>query len=299
MESKLKTIEKIWTGNWFALIEDAEDERRNWHLRMDNDQWRKHCKNLIQTWIGDLRGCFDYLDRMDAQRAEAREQGSNPEPEAEAPSMMDAAVTFRIWRNMVEEPWKYGDEDWEEWLRWNSELATKPGRWRQAAFWWRLQDEVDAKVHDEVAVKIQAAVRGHLVRSNVPFRDCALCLAHRICPIQMGVDAICRDCAAEQAPPHSECEVHTRICCWCSACLPADSTRPNFCSAACEAEYMRNWYDDSDSDSEDGADPSAWDPVDTPRFCAWCLAAIERSNSCRFCDPECEYDYNVDAWRGR
>ena len=49
------------------------------------------------------------------------------------------------------------------------------------------------------ATTIQAAVRGHLVRSSSPFLDCCMCLAHTVCPLQTDHGMMCRNCA-EQGP---------------------------------------------------------------------------------------------------
>ena len=46
---------------------------------------------------------------------------------------------------------------------------------------------------------IQAVVRGHLVRSRVTFRDCCMCLSHRISPLKTDVGMMCSECA-EQGP---------------------------------------------------------------------------------------------------
>jgi hypothetical protein len=55
-----------------------------------------------------------------------------------------------------------------------------------------------ARIHS-AATKIQAAVRGHQTRSHLPFLNCCMCLAHRICPLETHVGMMCRACA-EQGP---------------------------------------------------------------------------------------------------
>jgi hypothetical protein len=44
------------------------------------------------------------------------------------------------------------------------------------------------------ANKIQAVVRGYLVRCNNPHLDCCMCLSHRISPLKTRVGYMCRDC---------------------------------------------------------------------------------------------------------
>jgi len=58
-----------------------------------------------------------------------------------------------------------------------------------------------ARIHG-AATKIQAAVRGHLVRSESPCLNCCMCLAHTICPLETDNGMMCRACADQG--PHEE-----------------------------------------------------------------------------------------------
>jgi hypothetical protein len=58
-------------------------------------------------------------------------------------------------------------------------------------------------LRNDAATVIAAAVRGHQIRSNSPFLNCCMCLAHRICPLQTDVGMMCRGCA-EQGPYDEE-----------------------------------------------------------------------------------------------
>jgi len=58
-------------------------------------------------------------------------------------------------------------------------------------------------LRNNAATVIAAAVRGHQIRSNSPFLNCCMCLAHRICPLQTDVGMMCRGCA-EQGPYDEE-----------------------------------------------------------------------------------------------
>lgn len=182
-------------------------------------------------------------------------------------------VAFAVWRDMAEEPEKYG-EDIAEWLTLDAQLRAGPGHWRVHAYWLSKEAELEAKeleaqepwralfsrIAAEAAVKgqrewfrrdmrrilkahrkterkqtkaaikiqaawrgflgrkraakkakkaakkakkaatlIQAAVRGHQTRSQQDFRDCCLCLTHRICPLKTDVGMMCRECG-EQGP---------------------------------------------------------------------------------------------------
>jgi hypothetical protein len=156
-------------------------------------------------------------------------------------------VAFAAWRDMVDEPEKYGSDLENEWLALDAELRAGSGHWRLEAHWLSKEAELEealanaqltwrdiftrvarlaaqkgerewfrrdvhrilkanrkaarkqVKVANKAATKIQAAIRGHLARSNANFRDCCMCLAHRVCPLQTDVGMMCRDCA-EQGP---------------------------------------------------------------------------------------------------
>ena len=156
------------------------------------------------------------------------------EPVAQEPVNRD----LRVWRDMVEEPEKYGD-DIVEWLELDAKLRSSPGFWRIEAYWlekvaaqdnaiaeaqspWRV---IYAKVATEAAwagarawavrdikrhvarlrkavVTIQAAVRGHQARTRMNFRDCCMCLAHTVCPLLTDVGMMCRKCGEDG--PHSD-----------------------------------------------------------------------------------------------
>ena len=153
------------------------------------------------------------------------------EPVAQEPINRD----LRVWRDMVEEPEKYGD-DIVEWLELDAKLRSSPGFWRIEAYWlekiaaeekalaeeqgpwrriysslvrqavweggrrWAVRDikRHAARIRNAI-VCIQSAVRGHLVRNRMKFRDCCMCLSHRVCPLKTSVGMMCRACA-EQGP---------------------------------------------------------------------------------------------------
>jgi len=50
------------------------------------------------------------------------------------PVYIRSVSNFNVWKDMAEEPWKYGD-DIEDWLDLDAELQQAPGRWRLEAFW--------------------------------------------------------------------------------------------------------------------------------------------------------------------
>lgn len=120
-----------------------------------------------------------------------------------------ANIGYAEWKDMVEEPWKYGD-DIGDWLELDAELRQGPGRWRIEAYWiekerqqnwerleamlWKAWDDYLAR-KEKMVVKIQALVRGHLVRNRIPWRDCCMCLAHHVSPIKTDVGYMCSQCS--------------------------------------------------------------------------------------------------------
>lgn len=131
-----------------------------------------------------------------------------------SPQPMNAE--FSLWRDMAEEPSKYGD-DIGDWLVLDDELRAGPGRWRVDAYWRKEQQAVDwANLQhlldmawyrfltrkERFVVRIQALWRGYSVRQRIPWRDCCMCLAHHISSIETEVGFMCRECA--QDGPHSD-----------------------------------------------------------------------------------------------
>ena len=144
-------------------------------------------------------------------------------------------IEFGLWRDMVENPAMYGDSI-VEWLELNETLTKGSGRWRLGAYWLKVADEEEQKTDEEqeawraiystvakkaalegmrrwfqrdiaamkkrihtATVGLQAVVRGHQARVRQPFRDCCMCLSHRISPLKADVGYMCRGCA-EQGP---------------------------------------------------------------------------------------------------
>ena len=142
---------------------------------------------------------------------------------------------FALWKDMVENPCQYGD-DIVEWLDLNEQLLKTRKSWKIERY-WRARDEEKARKESALqaewrsvfspiakeaatlgarrwvqrdiqaclrrfrtaATTIQAAVRGHQARSKQTFRDCCMCLSHRISPLKTDVGHMCRGCA-EQGP---------------------------------------------------------------------------------------------------
>lgn len=136
--------------------------------------------------------------------------------EVEYRSVQPVNVGFAAWKDMADEPWKYGD-DIEDWLDLDTELRNAPGRWRLDAYWLAVQQRQDwerllgmlrrawndyLSRKDRMATRIQAVVRGHLARNKILWRDCCMCLAHHVSPIKTDVGFMCKKCSEDG--PHSD-----------------------------------------------------------------------------------------------
>jgi hypothetical protein len=272
---------------------EEDDRQATRLLRLSAAEWKEEGMRMIRAFRGrDVRPLLAYLDRVDRDRAayaakEAQVVVRRPRTEFE--------VDFAIWKDMIEEPAKYGD-DICEWLALNEKLTHGSGRWRLAAHWTELQAEEDAKAEALVApwralysqcakeaavagerawcrrdvkryvarirnavVTIQAAVRGHQVRTASPYLNCCMCLSHRICPLKTDVGMMCRSCA-EQGPYDEE-------------------TGP----IADPWSEFRADYVDLAPDAEN-------------RKCHWCTLPL-LEGQWTFCDGDCEYSFNKEEWR--
>ena len=218
---------------WFDIMIEQEERVEARRLRMSAAEWKEEQTRMLRSWRGkDVRSCIAEIERIDRRR---RAPPARPVPVVAPRPRTEFDVEFAIWKDMIEEPAKYGD-DIVEWLALDEKLTRGPGRWRLAAYWTQVQAEEDAKeealvapwrkLYSQVAkeaafagerawirrdvkrivnrvrnavVTIQAAVRGHLARNKQPFRDCCMCLSHRTCPLKTDAGMMCRGCA-EQGP---------------------------------------------------------------------------------------------------
>ena len=123
-------------------------------------------------------------------------------------------VGFAVWKDMVEEPWKYGD-DIGDWLVLDAELRAGPGRWRLEAYWMQVEqrqnwERLEAMLwkawndyltrKERAVVRIQAAVRGQFPLGEDAF--------HRLADEPGGVES--RNHHAQRGRPacHRQCRCH-------------------------------------------------------------------------------------------
>ncbi len=310
---------------WFDMIVAEEEARANRLGRMTDAQWKQEAKNIIATWRGDLRDCLNTLDRMEAEREKAK-AATVPSPHVRTEWERD----FALWRDMVDEPEKYGD-DIVEWLELDAKLRAQSGHWRLNAYWFEKDAEVEAKQAEEAretaATRIQALVRGHQSRNGSMFRDCCMCLAHRICPLKTDVGMMCRACAEDG--PHADL----------TGCAdPWDWFRSDYTDLApvpVLTESDDSESDDSESDADSEAPPEK-DYTPEPRgvrnrlhefphnrhyeceweeddkgTCLWCGTMFRRPysgvwksgpNELGFCSNECDrnrYCWKRMKWAGK
>ena len=226
-------------GDWLV----AEDERRrDYYLNLSDAEWEEVARNHLRSYRGDIRAAVAWVDRVSARRV-ARAKAMAEALRPVQPTALD--ITFQAWKDMVEEPWKYGEDDWAEWLAMDEELEKSPKRWRVAAFWQAKQDEADkvaraafvqmlvdaqARFVARMATRIQAAWRGHRVRDIQPQLNCGICLKHTPSPYEANGVHMCFNCAFEELPLPPRCAM-------CG--IPMEE-RPDdkFCSGECHTDYM-------------------------------------------------------------
>jgi hypothetical protein len=329
---------------WYDIIVDEEERQTARVLRMSAGEWKAEQTRMLRSWRGkDVRVCIAEIERLERRRSAP---APRPVPVVVRRPRTEFDVDFAIWKDMIEEPAKYGD-DICEWLALDEKLTRGPGRWRLAAYWTQIQAEEDAKAEALVApwrklysqcaaeaavagerawirrdikrivdrvrnavVTIQAAVRGHQVRTASPYLDCCMCLSHRVCPLKTDAGMMCRECA-QQGPyeditgPVSDgwnwiradyvdlsAPKPVRMCQYCETTLPAEVQ--DFCDETC-----RQYHAD---DAEFG--------IDNPEVarqhgqhsahqgqCRMCFCPLEDGQTSCFCDRDCEYAYMKEEWR--
>ena len=220
----------------------VDEQRKNHFVNLSNAEWETGVKSYLRNFKGDIKSAIAWVDSVQAQRAKARMATSVPAPIKS--SLLD--ITFRAWKDMVEEPWKYGDDAWAEWLEMDDELWKSPSRWRLAAFWQKKQNQMDEESHkalvqmlenvriafdNRMATRIQSAWRGHRLRDDHPQLNCGECLVHVPCRYKDRGVYLCWDCAFKYSPDEwGQC-----MNCGCDVHVDEENEyRPGFwCSRSC------------------------------------------------------------------
>ncbi len=277
----------LLTSNWYDMMASEEDRL----LDLSLEYWTSVRITLMKTRP-------EFATRIDRLRRDlwyARKDRRTATPEM--PQM-------RYYRDIADEPWKYGDDAFEEWLALDRDLPLFPGRWRVEAYWTRrLEEEVLApqrvrffallakaqaefvakvkvatklqalfrgrsvrKTLHEAASKIQAIVRGHQQRCRITWMDCAECLAHGPTAYEVEGRCICQMCYDSLG------------WCECAHCgMPVHRDRLADFSGCCSSECMAEIIGVPDEDP-------------APAFCEGCGCEM---------DPEDRNDYRRGFWCSR
>jgi hypothetical protein len=185
--------------SWYDITVTEEDRL----LALSLEDWNAEKRQIVETH-GKAAGAF--VNRIDYVRRTLWHAKKDSRP------IVPEAPQLRYYKDVADEPWKYGDDAFDQWLALDNDLPAYPGRWRVAAYWTRREEEeilepARQRLYDlltraqsefmarvAAATKIQALVRGHQVRSTVRFMDCAECLVHGVAPCEVEGRNICRAC---------------------------------------------------------------------------------------------------------
>jgi hypothetical protein len=291
---------------WGDMLYEDEQNRKLAFLRMPRAEWLA----CVNAYFNRLRGngaallsALAWFQQMEAERAAFNA------PPAPVPEMDEATRNWRVWQDMVEEPWKYGS-DIGEWLEVDEELRRGPKRWRVDAYWNAKVREMQEVEQNAAATKIQALWRGHNLRYVLgPRFNCSRCLKHGVCPTE-GMDRytwFCAECTGELWGEDSEEVAATKIqACWrgCKARL-ALATAPLACERCkvrvlCEDEVYVPYHGHTWVCRACKVDDAQWEvavaAVDAEEedTCADCGDEMAmygaKVGDCWFC-PECIHDW--------
>ena len=126
------------TPSWYALCATEESRTRTRIFRLSPAAWRAEATQLLrQSHPHRIASTLAFVRSMDEMRAASPAAPAPPHaPEVKSESDLD----WSVWRNMVEDPAKYGD-DIIEWLDLDEKLRAGPKRWRVEAYWLQKEQE--------------------------------------------------------------------------------------------------------------------------------------------------------------
>ena len=183
---------------WGDMLYEEQQNRKTAILRMPEPEWLACVNAYFTTLKGNgsaLISALAWANEMSGRRAEFQ----SPKPATMGQPMPDEERNWRVWKDMVEEPEKYGS-DIGEWTALDEEVRRGPKRWRVAAHWYGKVREFEESEYSPAATKIQSVWRGHVARSLLAHRfTCARCLAHGVCihPWTEPDSYICTACDTE------------------------------------------------------------------------------------------------------
>lgn len=249
-ELKMDTRYHISWGDW--MIED-DNKRRDYFLNISDAEWKVVVERHLAAHKDNVRPALAWVERIQrirVARAESRAMDAVMVAQREKKTELD--MTFNVWKDMIEEPWRYGDNDWAGWLEMDDQLRNSSKRWRVDAFWQKKQDEadeesrkafiqmlVDAKsaFDNRMATRIQAAWRGHQLRDTHPQLNCGECLVRTACRYKDNGVYLCNSCAFHW--PNDEDRAPQ--CNFCGDELD-DTSVQGFCNWLCYSKCMCGAY---------------------------------------------------------
>lgn len=212
----------LFNLSWGDYVYNTERAQKMRYVLMPQAQWDQGVADHLAAHPNNL-AVRRWIERMQKERSEYAAMQARPRIAVDMPDSDE--LTFRLWKEMQENPCQYGD-DIVEWLDLDAQVWAGPKRWRAGAYLQQKEDEENAKhwvrvlgllakaaEHQQcwreealakafarqnaLATRIQAAWRGHATRTRQTWRDCALCLKHGICVEQVKGQHVCRCCWGE------------------------------------------------------------------------------------------------------
>jgi hypothetical protein len=139
--------------------------------------------------------------------------------------MVELDAQFKVYCDMVAEPWKYGDGI-EEWIALDTKLRNSRKAWRVESFWSEKAEQEARELAEAQAVWRQAFTP---IAAECAYRAARQGIWKDIHRIQVSVNNYASFCK----------EVHTERanCCYCSA-----SCDSNFCNVECSVLFDRECW---------------------------------------------------------
>lgn len=183
-----------WGSNALAMDAAVRQHQRDEYNRvlcMSNAEWQaKSCAYIRSTPPRERKAAVMWAEDIDRRRAQLARTRRYEVVQAPQPVAPREPRDDRLYRDMADEPWKYGDDV----VQW-ADLKVNPTN--RLVYWTERQAQAEiaeAKLRTLSATRIQALVRGYQARCKDPHQDCAHCLTHRISAVWFNGEWICSEC---------------------------------------------------------------------------------------------------------
>jgi hypothetical protein len=189
-------------GSWGDYQMEEEMRVNSRWLGMADEKWEDYARRQIR-YAKNVNAAMRWVDRM----SNMRKTHFHPQPKCESSPIKRVQheplhTKFLVLQDMVDEPWKYGDDVCET-LALEEELMKTPKAWRVHAMWinWAEEEKEEQNKYQEIRsmsalIKFQALVRGHQTRCRNGWTSCAHCLCHRVSTWWAGDEErpVCEEC---------------------------------------------------------------------------------------------------------